>query len=270
MIEEFNGLMTNIESTYGRKIRGMKVLEVGPGPFLIQSIMLAANENDATAIDLDVIPVGLNLSAYALQLWGNGFTRTVKTIARKALRIDSDYRTQLRKQLKLNSLPHITIKQGSVTSMTFDDSTFDFVYSRSVLHHVETPAAAISELGRVTKPGGIIYVSLHSYTSYNGSLDPRVISGDADDKWHWAHLRPTLKEQFKANVMLNKMRVSEWENIFRHSWVDCNFKTVQSNLPELREVAKRYISSGELQGYSLDELLCHSIEVSWQKPKQHT
>ncbi|MHC4957733.1 MAG: class I SAM-dependent methyltransferase [Planctomycetota bacterium] len=39
-----------------------------------------------------------------------------------------------------------------------DDGAFDFVASYSVLHHIPDYLAAVRELARVTKPGGVVYI----------------------------------------------------------------------------------------------------------------
>lgn len=51
-----------------------------------------------------------------------------------------------------------TFEVGSVYELRFDDNTFDVAQAHQVLQHLTDPAAAIAEMVRVTKPGGIVAV----------------------------------------------------------------------------------------------------------------
>jgi len=53
------------------------------------------------------------------------------------------------------------LKTGNVLEIDFADNTFDFVHCGGVLHHSADVLRGLRELGRVTKPGGILYV--HTY-----------------------------------------------------------------------------------------------------------
>ncbi len=53
--------------------------------------------------------------------------------------------------------------QGSVEALDFDDASFDVVISCDVLEHVEDDAAAMAELARVLRPGGICVLTLPAY-----------------------------------------------------------------------------------------------------------
>src|SRR3954447_12249218 len=56
------------------------------------------------------------------------------------------------------ALPNVTFVEGDATSLPFDDFAFDLACSRRTLHHVARPERAISELVRVTRPGGRLLV----------------------------------------------------------------------------------------------------------------
>ena len=54
---------------------------------------------------------------------------------------------------------HKPFIQASATAMPFDDETFDVVWTVWVLEHVSQPEQALSEIRRVTKNGGLLYLA---------------------------------------------------------------------------------------------------------------
>jgi len=53
---------------------------------------------------------------------------------------------------------NVSFVEGNATSLPFDDGSFDLVCTRRTLHHVAHPEYVISELARVTVPGGRVFV----------------------------------------------------------------------------------------------------------------
>jgi len=47
---------------------------------------------------------------------------------------------------------------GSVLALPFDDTSVDVVHAHQVLQHLADPVAALSEMARVLRPGGILAV----------------------------------------------------------------------------------------------------------------
>ena len=68
--------------------------------------------------------------------------------------------------LKLPSIPQQRTDprhkayQGSLTSIPFEDETFDACLCTEVVEHIEEDNLAISELARVLKPGGFLLISV--------------------------------------------------------------------------------------------------------------
>lgn len=57
--------------------------------------------------------------------------------------------------------PHVPLVRGDALALPFAAGTFDFAYIINVLHHVATPPEqreAIAEIGRVVRPGGLVFV----------------------------------------------------------------------------------------------------------------
>jgi len=47
---------------------------------------------------------------------------------------------------------------GNALNLPFDDNSFDFVFARYLIHHIPESYAALEEMKRVCKTGGIIFV----------------------------------------------------------------------------------------------------------------
>lgn len=60
-----------------------------------------------------------------------------------------------------------TFLQQNAEHLSFEDHSFDFVYSHGVLHHTPHPQQAIDEVWRVLKPGGRAIVMLYHKRSFN-------------------------------------------------------------------------------------------------------
>jgi len=55
-------------------------------------------------------------------------------------------------------VPNVGFVSGNVYDLDFPDDTFDVVHAHQVLQHLTDPAAALHEMRRVTRPGGIVAV----------------------------------------------------------------------------------------------------------------
>jgi ubiquinone/menaquinone biosynthesis C-methylase UbiE len=65
---------------------------------------------------------------------------------------------QLAKAKGMFSRPNLKFMKGDALSLELMESSFDVVYCRYILEHVADPAAALSEIFRVLKPGGRFFV----------------------------------------------------------------------------------------------------------------
>jgi SAM-dependent methyltransferase len=248
--------------TFGMPATGRRILDVGPGEFLIQSRYFAL-KNDVTAIDLDVIAETLTPRKCVEMFRHNGAHRTAKTAMRKALGIDRLYERVLREKLGVSQLPKVEILRGDVCEMEFPGDSFDMVYSRSVLHHIAEPKEALSEMARVLKPRGVAFVDLHLYSSVNGSLDPRVTFGGGNTDLYWAHLRQD--KTAVEGAFLNKLRLSDWNQLFAEYWPGSQLKTTEVTDPGVRSYAAKLLTESAITGYSEQELLITTVTAVWQK-----
>lgn len=75
-----------------------------------------------------------------------------------ALEVDE---TQHAKNLQIADLPNVDFRLGGAEAIPAADASFDVVLMFKSLHHVPVPAmdAALAEIRRVLKPGGLAYLS---------------------------------------------------------------------------------------------------------------
>lgn len=64
----------------------------------------------------------------------------------------------------------LDVFEGSATALPFEDDSFDVTCSFKVLAHVPDIEKALSEMARVTKPGGVILAELYNPWSFRGLL----------------------------------------------------------------------------------------------------
>jgi SAM-dependent methyltransferase len=70
---------------------------------------------------------------------------------------------------------------ASAERLPFEDASFDCALCTQVLEHAEDPAAIVSELHRILRPGGVALISTHGVARYHAA------EGVADDYWRWTH-----------------------------------------------------------------------------------
>ena len=271
-IEDIKKVEACISSHYGFELRDKDVLEIGPGQFLTQLTFLALN-NRAVGVDLEIIAHGLDIPAYLRMLQKNGVRRTIKTVGRKLFGIDRRYALELMRQLHLERRTRPLVREMDACHLHFDDESFDFVYCRSVLHHIPEPEKVLREVSRVLRPGGVSYISTHLYTSETGSLDPRVFDQARQMEVRgWPHLRPKLHSNVRGNAYLNKLRLRQWRSIVSESMPEVRFISNRSTSPpeaeRIRATATELRERGELLDYSLEELETFELVFLWRKPNR--
>ena len=90
----------------------------------------------------------------------------------------------------------------------FDDASFDFVYSNSVLEHVGDHRIAAAELARVMKPGGL---ALHNFPSKWRPIEPHVFVPLATvfRPWWWLRLWAGLGRRNSFQSGMHPREVAE-------------------------------------------------------------
>jgi len=258
--DNFQAIRNRYEKNTGQPLTGKRILDLGCGQRYPHLLLLSAGGNEVTGIDLEV--VGPGYKKYLKMLRLSGWERSLKSFLRQ-LCFDRLYFAEL-SRLSDRALDRVNLNiiQGDATSLPFPDDHFDLIVSTAVFEHITDLPKAAQEVSRVLKPGGVCDIEIHLFTS---------ISGGHNLTWHdpdgnpsrtvpaWDHLRKNL---FPAHVYLNRLRESQYRNIFSRyiailDWVSLKFEGEKFLTPEIEK---------ELAHFYREELLKKNIVVVGQKP----
>ena len=67
-------------------------------------------------------------------------------------------------------LPGVVVKRAAAEELPFPDASFDAALAQLVVHFMADPVAGIRELGRVTRPGGVVAACVWDFSG-GGPLD---------------------------------------------------------------------------------------------------
>jgi ubiquinone/menaquinone biosynthesis C-methylase UbiE len=84
---------------------------------------------------------------------------------------------------------------GDVYALDVEDSSFDVVHAHQVLQHLTDPVAALREMGRVARPGGVLAVRDSDYAAFAWApRDPRL------DRWNELYHQLTERNGAEADA----------------------------------------------------------------------
>jgi SAM-dependent methyltransferase len=264
VIKLYEATKARISEASGTPVENMKGLDIGPGQQL-GCLKCFSLRNDVVGIDTDVIAQGYNPLDYVRMLQHNSAMRTAKTLARKVMGVDARFTSALAERFGVARFPQLRVLRMSATQMTFPDETFDFVYTHSVFEHIDDPEAALREVRRVLKPGGVAYISIHIFTSHSGSHDPKILADGAPIAPLWPHLRPALADSIRPNTYLNRVLIREWRAMFDRVMPGTTFVNDRQD-HEIGDGLRVLREQGELADYSDEELMTVNFIGTWRKP----
>ncbi len=90
------------------------------------------------------------------------------------------------------------LTQGSICSLPYEDDTFDLVMSAHVLEHLPDPVAALGELKRVLRPGGLLMASITRRSRLGAYVQW---------KWHTHQISPLEGKRWFRSSGLQAIRV---------------------------------------------------------------
>lgn len=263
-LERARDVESMIAGALGREVADLDMLDVGCGQLPAQLVYFARS-NRVVGIDADVVAFGLSPKRYVRMLRVNGPQRTVKTIARKALRVDAQFLAAYRSRLGLARLPRIDARVMSAERLDFPAESFDVAYALAVFQHVRDPETVLREMIRVTRPGGAVYFDFILYTSLTGAHDLRVHDAGSSIP-AWAHLRTEYRHLVAPSAYLNGFRLRQWRELFDRLLPGAVVRPTPHPDAAVRDQAARLLDAGELDGYDLEELCTTKVAVAWRKP----
>lgn len=109
--------------------------------------------------DKDILEIGVGLGSDHFRFARGGNRMTALDLSQEHLR-------QTQRHLELEGLITTPV-YGDAEKIPFADESFDVVYAFGVLHHTPDTEAAIAEINRVLRPGGVALISLyHRYSCF--------------------------------------------------------------------------------------------------------
>ena len=83
-----------------------------------------------------------------------------------ALEIHDEAAALTQAEIDRRGITNAETRVGDVHALPFGDGTFDAVHAHQVLQHVSDPVAALREMIRVTRPGGVVGVRDSDYSAF--------------------------------------------------------------------------------------------------------
>ncbi len=105
--------------------------------------------------DMKILDCGFGGTGWAVEL----FCRS-KAASVTGIDLNSKWTDRITERVKKYGVP-VDLRQGTVLELPFPDNSFDYVHSHGVMHHTTDWKKGVSEMTRVCKPGGKIYLMLY-------------------------------------------------------------------------------------------------------------
>ena len=140
---------------------------------------------------------------------------------------------------------------GNVAHLPFTENSFDLVTSIAAFEHFLDVPSVVAEIRRVTRPGGLVWVWIHPFTSLSGGhnlslteIPLRTVPAGIDP---WDHLR---RRRLPFHVPLNEWRINQYVETFQSHF------QILNRYCALREGAEFLTQEieNELSPYCRDEL----------------
>ena len=137
-------------------------------------------------------------------------------------------------------LPHLEFVQGDAMNLPFEDNTFDAVTISFGLRNVQVPAKALSEMARVTKPGGRLVVCEFShptwkpfrtmYIEYLMKALPAVANKMSSNPDAYAYLAESIRA-WPTQPELSEI-------ILNSGWKTCEYRDLTGGIVALHRATK--------------------------------
>ncbi len=92
-------------------------------------------------------------------------------------------------------LPNLRFEVGDLFALAFEDESFDVVHAHQVLQHLDNPEAALVEMRRVLRPGGVLGARDGDFGAFTWAPADPVL-----DRWMQLYLSLTTRNGHNALV----------------------------------------------------------------------
>lgn len=149
---------------------------------------------------------------------------------------------------RANAPENVTFVEADAAALPFDYGSFDVAASMRLLHHVRRPELVVSELARITRPGGRILVA-----DQLGSVDPlRSLELDRFERLRDpSHQRLLPDADIRGFLDANDLVLVSSETVRER--VDLERRLELADFPEEQRVKIRGLAPGAL----------YEVEVGW-------
>ncbi len=142
-----------------------------------------------------VCDAGCGCGIYSLKLAAHGFAVCGFDV--------SPYAVQTAAELLKRTSSAVELKTASILGTGYDENQFDAVISRDVIDHMSKRdgLAAIRELYRIVRPGGVVFITLdHLDSEYE--TEAHTVNGDGDyvftdGKWRGMVFHPYTEQEIE-------------------------------------------------------------------------
>jgi ubiquinone/menaquinone biosynthesis C-methylase UbiE len=107
----------------------------------------------------------------------------------------------------------ITVEKRDAKATSYPDAAFDAVVSNSIVHHIPEPRAALAEMWRVLRPGGVLFVRDLARPADTSSLEGLVDTyaslpdeGSTDDLDRHRRQRELFEASLHASLAVDEVR----------------------------------------------------------------
>ena len=108
-------------------------------------------------------------------------------------------------------LPGVEVQQGVAEKLPYDDDSVDVALAQLVVHFMADPVAGLTEMGRVTRPGGVVSACVWDHAGQSGPLSVfwsavRSLGDPVDDESQRAGVREGHLAELLGQAGLSDLR----------------------------------------------------------------
>jgi ubiquinone/menaquinone biosynthesis C-methylase UbiE len=130
-------------------------------------------------------------------------------------------------------LPEVDVRAGAAEHLPYDDNTFDAALAQLVVHFMSDPVAGLREMGRVTRPGGVVAACVWDHDGGDTplslcwtvarELDPAAVDESGLAGARQGHLEQLCAEAGLSDVEATKLHVDVEFASFDEWWEPYTF-----------------------------------------------